>query len=269
MLGALVAVLDPLAQLCVARGITATTVEELVRRSFVTAATAACGGGPKERMTSRISAITGLTRREVARLASVRVQELPTPRSYVSEVLTRWLSLPQFSDGKGKPARLRRTGPPPSFDSLACEVTRDVHPATILSELQRLRLVELLADGETVALLADAFVPRNDAARMMGFLGENTGDHLRAAVTNVTGSGTEQFDQALLADELSTESMEQVRHLITEQWRHLLATLGPQLEALMKADAVAGRPQDQQVRIGLYSWTQGMPQPAAPPADKL
>lgn len=268
LLGALAAVVGPLAQLCVARGMTAPVVEELVRRAFVEAARAACSeAGRQERLTSRISAMTGLTRREVARIEEdPRAHDLPTPRTYVTELLTRWLSAPEFTNGAGRPLRLPRTGPTPSFEALASQVTRDVHPATILAELQRLRLVEVLADGEAVALLADAFVPRGDRVRMLGFLGENTGDHLRAAVTNVNGTGTEHFDQALLADELSAESIEKVRGLITEQWRILLTTLGPRLEALMQADAAEGREATRQVRIGLYSWTQDMP--AAPPPDK-
>ena len=38
-----------------------------------------------------------------------------------------------------------------------------------------------------------------------------------------------------------------------------MTQLVPQLEALMQADAAAGRPQNQSLRLGLYSWTQPMP----------
>jgi hypothetical protein len=129
----------------------------------------------------------------------------------------------------------------------------------MLAELQRLGLVEVSADDQTISLATNAFVPRTDWPRMVGFLEENVGDHLRAAVTNVLNTGSEHFEQSLLADELSVESLARVRQLISEQWHHLITALGPKLEALMASDREAGRPQDQSVRIGFYSWTQKMP----------
>jgi len=46
----------------------------------------------------------------------------------------------------------------------------------------------------------------------------------------------------------------------------VMTTLGPKLQQLMDADAAANRPQDQQLRIGLYSLAKEMPvtNPAAP-----
>jgi hypothetical protein len=75
----------------------------------------------------------------------------------------------------------------------------------------------------------------------------------------VLGQGNEHFEQALYADELSEESLALARRIISEQWRSLMTDVVPRLEALMKADAAAGRPQDQALRLGLYSWTQPMP----------
>jgi acid stress-induced BolA-like protein IbaG/YrbA len=93
---------------------------------------------------------------------------------------------------------------------------------------------------------------------MVGFLGDNVGDHLRAASANVRGDGAPHFEQSVLADELSAESMAQVKDLITRQWQQLMRDMVPQLEALMAADQQAGRVRDQAVRIGMYSWMRDM-----------
>lgn len=188
----------------------------------------------------------------------------PTTRSAVSELFTHWLSLPDYQGANG-PLALPRVGPAPSFDTLAQSVTRDVHARSLLEALLQLKLVAWDEASDTVRLAAQAFVPREQWTQMVGFLGDNVGDHLSAAVANVLGNGTEHFEQALYADELSTQSMQQARQIISAQWRTLMTDVVPQLEALMKADAAAGRPQDQALRLGLYSWTQPMPPPPETP----
>lgn len=270
LLGALAHLLQPFAELCLAKGVTIQSVEELVRRAFVQAARQACQVARSERLTSRISAMTGLTRREVSRLESEAAPELLPTRSLSSELLTHWIGTPGYTDQQGRPIELPRQGEAPSFESLAASVTRDIHPRSLLDEMVRLGLVSPSADGERVRLLEEAFVPRNDWPQMIGFLGANVGDHLRAAVSNVLGSGSQHFEQALLADELSAASMQQARQLISEQWRELMTRLGPRLQALMDDDLAQGRTRDQQVRIGLYSWSQAMPAiaPASSPAPQ-
>lgn len=261
VLAAVADLMRPLADLCIQRGITIQPVEELFRQVFVDEAQRLAGW---DVATSRVSTMTGLTRREVTRLRSVAGQELPPARSLSTDLLTRWLSAPEYVS-RGRPRVIPRTGAAPSFEHLASTVTRDVHSRSLLTEMQRLRLVELDEAKDTVRLLVEAFVPRDDLPRMLGFLADNVGDHLRGAVRNVLGAGNEHFEQALFADELSAESVHAARDLITAQWRSLLATLAPQLEALMAQDQQAGRPQDQAVRIGLYSWSRPM---QAPPSDK-
>lgn len=262
VLAAVADLMRPLADLCIQRGITIQPVEELFRQVFVDEAQRLAGW---DVATSRVSTMTGLTRREVTRLRSVAGQELPPARSLSTDLLTRWLSAPEYVS-RGRPRVIPRTGAAPSFEHLASTVTRDVHSRSLLTEMQRLRLVELDEAKDTVRLLVEAFVPRDDLPRMLGFLADNVGDHLRGAVRNVLGAGNEHFEQALFADELSAESVHAARDLITAQWRSLLATLAPQLEALMAQDQQAGRPQDQAVRIGLYSWSRPMQAPPYKPS---
>ena len=116
-------------------------------------------------------------------------------------------------------------------------------------------------------LVHDAFVPRGDTERMLGFLGHNVGDHLGAAVANVLGDGRRHFEQAVFADELSTQSIEATRDAIAAQWRAISATLVPLLEKLIEADRAAGRPRDQRLRVGLFSFSERMPEAAAPATD--
>ncbi|MFO1297897.1 MAG: hypothetical protein U1F25_16495 [Rubrivivax sp.] len=158
---------------------------------------------------------------------------------------------------------LPRLGPAPSFEALAQATTRDVHPRSLLDELCRLGLARLDAATDTVALQGDAFVPSGDRVRMLGFLGDNVGDHLRAAVDNVLASGKPpHLEQALFAQGLSAASLESLRPLLREQWAALRAAVVPALEARIAADAAAGALHRDavggeplaRVRLGLYAY---------------
>ena len=259
---ALETLLAPLAELAVAHGLPFATVEELFKRAYVDAARAEQPSGQRD--ISRVSVATGLNRREVTRLSEERPSAAAMRRSPTTEVFTRWRGDRKLHNKRGKPLPLPRQGPAPSFEALAQSVTRDVHPRSLLEELCRLGLAELSADGETVRLVRDAFVPRGDESRMFGFLGSNVGDHLSAAVANVLSDTSPHFEQALFADGLSAESTKTVRALITAQWQLLMQVIVPAVNALIEADRKsAGAPDHQRrLRIGLYSYHEAMP--AAP-----
>lgn len=254
LLAVLEQLLSPLARLCLAKGIPIQAAEEVMRRSFVLAANEDCAGLNPSRLTSRISTMTGLTRREVARLQSEDPPVRPQTRTVATDVLTFWASQSEYVNKKGMPIRLPRTGEAPSFEALATCVTKDVHPKSILTDMVRLGLVTHNEKNDTVAVVDAIFVPKSDWPQMVGFIGTNVGDHLQASVENVLLGGSKHFEQALLADELSQESLEAAKSMITDQWRDLLTQLGPQLQALMEQDKALGRQQNQQLRIGLYSY---------------
>jgi hypothetical protein len=134
-----------------------------------------------------------------------------------------------------------------------------VHPRSLLEELIRLGLVAHDAASDSVRLVEDAFVPHDDRARMVGFLGHNVGDHLAASVANVLGEERKHFEQAVFADGLSEASVGAAKKLIHAQWRTLMAALVPELEALVKADEAAAAHDsahraDRRLRVGLYSF---------------
>jgi hypothetical protein len=245
--------LAPLAALCLARGVRFAAVEERLRQAFVDAARG--GDAPAgKRDVSRVSAATGLTRREVTRISNELPAAAAVRRSPATQIFTRWLGHKRYHDARGRPRALPRQGKAPSFESLAQSVTQDVHPRTLLDELCRLGLAEVNAKTDTVRLVRDAFVPRDDRTRMLEFLGANVGDHLAAAVANVRAETPLHLEQAVFADDLSAESTETVRALVTARWKELLTALVPRIQALIDADAKAGRVADRRVRVGLYSY---------------
>lgn len=257
-------ILRPLAELAIARGLPYAAVEALLRRAFVCAARDAQPGLPAHGLVSRISTATGLSRREVTRLVQPGGAPAMRRRWPAGDLFTRWLGDPALKPARGRERRLRRQGPAPSFEALAQSITRDVHPRSLLDELCRLGLARLDADRDEVVLVADAFVPKGDFARMVGFLGENVGDHLMAAVVNTTNTSPRHFEQAVFADGLSTHSLEAMRAIVTEQWQAMFDRLVPAFEALLADDRAAGRVQDQRMRVGLYTYSAPTDEPSPP-----
>jgi len=247
--------LAPLARLCLANGITYATAEEALKRAFVEEANTLQPEAPEHGMVSRISTVTGINRREVTRLTRLEAAGRTIKQPLASELFARWTTDHAYRNRDGVPIMLNRLGSAPSFEALAQAVTRDVHHRSMLDELLRLNIVSYDEHLDRVSLTRNDFVPRSDARHMLNFLGDNVGDHLNAAVDNVLHDGNSHLEQAVFADELSAESIDALRPLVMARWNALREEMVPAITALIEADKLAGRPQDQRVRIGLYTFT--------------
>jgi hypothetical protein len=270
---ALARLLAPLARLVVAQGLPYSVLDEMLRRAVVTQAHAAHPGLPEHRRTSRVSVATGLNRREVNRLLAPQpaAKADASPRSPAAMVFAHWRSSAAYRTRAGAPRVLPRTGPAPSFESMAQEVTRDVHPRALLEELLRLNLASHDVLRDTVTLTQIDFVPRGDAQRMLQWLGANVGDHLDGAVANVVGPTPHHADQAIAAEGLRAASVAQVRPLLQAHWQRLTDDLVPLLERLVEEDAArasADDPNTHRVRFGLYGFDTA-PQSSARSATPL
>ena len=279
-------VLGPLARLAVARGVSHATLDELLKQTLVQAGDQLYAALPAHRRVSRITTATGIRRREVSRLITLLRAEpsngagtAPVERSHASELFTRWRTDPAYADRRGSPAELPRQGPPPSFETLAQGITRDVHPRSLLDELLRLGLAAHDGARDTVRLVREAFVPQGDEGRMLRVLGRNVGSHLNGAVDNLLQDvGRRHFEQALFASGLSDASMLEFRRRVSELWQDLLASMVPALQAMVARDALPAAPSppstpsalstpsspQHQLRLGLYTFEQAMPPQAEP-----
>ncbi len=256
LLRALAALFEPVATLAVAHGLPIASVHEMLKRSFVNAAQGVHGAG--SRVVSRISTSTGIHRRDVSRLLQAPPDAAPPQRSQAAEVFAHWTTDPVYLT-TARPRALPRAGPAPSFESLAQAVTRDVHPRSLLDELCRLGVATLDTTSDTVTLSATAFVPRGEQAGMLAFVGDNVGDHARAAVANVLAGGGRHFEQAVFADALSEPAVAWARQQVSAQWQALIVAMVPALERRIEEDDAQGVARPHRLRVGLYSFDTAPP----------
>ena len=131
--------LRPLVRLCIRGGMTFPALAQLLRELFVNVAEHDFALEGKEQTDSRVSLLTGIHRKEVARLrgAGAPVHEVPTTLSRTSAIIARWLAAPEFTDAKGEPLPLPRTA---EDDAPSLRRTIEVINARIFAP-QDLRLI--------------------------------------------------------------------------------------------------------------------------------
>lgn len=198
--------LRPLVRLCIRSGMTFPALAQLLRELFVNVAEHDFVLDGKEQTDSRVSLLTGIHRKEVARLrgAGAPVNETPAALSRTSAIIARWVAAPEFTSAKGDPLPLPRTasGDAPSFELLVASVTKDVRSRAVLDEWLDRNLVTINSDGE-IALVDAAFVPTGDDDRKWHYLGRNLHDHIAAAVENVSVTKPRFLERAVHYDGLS------------------------------------------------------------------
>ena len=195
--------LRPLVRLLVQAGVTFPALCELLRELYVNVAEHDFALPGKNQTDSRVSLVTGIHRKEVARLrgSGAHVSPVPLAVSRTSRILARWGSAPDFIDDEGRPLPLPRIGAV-SFEALVSSVTRDLRPRAVLDEWLARGLVEKDAE-DRIVLAKAAFVPSSGSDQQLYYFGRNLHDHVAAAVSNVLGAAPPFFERAVHYDNLS------------------------------------------------------------------
>jgi hypothetical protein len=248
-------VLEPLAQLALAHDLKLPQLIELMKQALVHAALRSLRPAAPERAASRISAATGVHRKDAKRLLDAPAPTLGHARSFAGEAFALWTTQRRYLEADGSPKALPRiAGRGASFDELARRITTDVHPRTVLEEMVRLGVAELGAD-DRVRLCSAAFVPRGQRDRMLRTLANNLGDHAAAAVSNVLAEQPPFVERSIYADELRAESVRALMQLTERQWRQLYGQVAPKLQQWASDDDGAADA-TQRVRLGLYVYAE-------------
>ncbi len=253
---ALLKVLGPLIRLCLARGVKFQTLSDLTKLAYVQQA----ANGLKPNV-SQISVATGLHRKDVTRLLDERSSnQAPSfPRSVESEVFFRWVNHPSFLQPNGKPKQLTRQSKQEgdgSFETLCWQITKDVHPRSVLESMVRLGMVIELDNG-LVELAKDSFVPSNEEKQMLALLAGNLGDHIAAAVSNVDVEGGSQLpflEQAIFGRNISKQSAQTLQEISRSNWAQFTQAFMAAISELPESqdDAAPTSNAHERFRVGMY-----------------
>ena len=144
-------VLRPLASILLRCGLTWKEFSDLSKSVFVEAATADFGLRGRPTNVSRVSIITGISRKEVKRQRDLLGANEPPVRGKTTDatrVLSGWFQDEEFQDNKAQPMLLSESGPSPSFEALCQRYSGDIAVQTMLKELLQTETIERTSSGE-------------------------------------------------------------------------------------------------------------------------
>jgi hypothetical protein len=218
VLRAALALLVPLARWLVHNGVPYSSFAPALKTVFVEAARRELTESGGKLTDSALSVLSGVHRRDIRALGhDAHVEAQPKAPSAASQVFTRWLTDASLRTKSAQPIALPKTGEARSFDALARQVSSDVHPRTLLAEMQRLGLVRV--EGDLVHLESQAFVPQRGFDELVELFAANASDHLAAAAHNLRGDGERFLEQSVFASGLSPRSAQTLGTLARRLWR--------------------------------------------------
>ena len=246
--------LRPLVRVLVSHGVVFPAVVELLRELYVDVARDDFLVEGKEQTLSRLSLMTGVTRREVRRLIEQpKVDDVPPHAlSLGARIMTHWLGDQTYLDNRGEPLPLPLTAPDdqPSLDRLVSSVSKDVRARAVLDEWLRLGIVDM--SGYIVRLKKSAFVPEEGYEEKVYYFGRNLRDHIAAGAHNLEGENPPFFDRAVYYDCLSSSSLEELRQFSHDHGAKLMLRVNQKARQLADRDAAAGGDVSSRMTLGVY-----------------
>jgi hypothetical protein len=168
ILKALLLALRPVSKALMQYGIGFKEFSDVAKTAFVQVATEEYGLRGRPTNISRVSVITGISRKEVGKVRSddpeVRAQLIKgTP---AGEVLHRWHTDSRYLTKDGEPSKLLFEGGKSSFGSLVKKVAGDIPPGAMKAELMRVQAIEELPSGE-LSIMKRHYVPARVDDRLL------------------------------------------------------------------------------------------------------
>ena len=246
---AVLALLRPLVRILLRNGVTHDTFSDLAKRAYVDVAHREFTIPGRKQTISRVSVLTGLTRKEVARILKAGSPEDRAARDRYNRavrVIGGWLNDPDFLHD-GAPAELPLEGDH-SFAELVRRYSGDIPPRAMLTELSRVRVTEETVDGR-VRLLRHAYIPSDDPVEKIAILGTDVAELIATIDHNLNPGDRPLFFQRKVSnDRFPPERARAFRELSGEQAMALLERLD---HWLLEQEQEADRNDSQGPRMGI------------------
>lgn len=231
---AVVRLLKPLIRILLRNGIPFGVFEELARWTYVDVAFQESSLPGRKLTDSRVSIVTGLSRKEVSRLKQIEApedKEAATRFNRAARVISGWTRDPRFLDMNGQPAELSMQEEEYSFSELVHSYGGDVPTRAVFDELLRVGAIAATNNGR-VKLVQRAYVPDTGLTEKVEILGTDVGDLINTIDHNIEAStGPKWFQRKVAYDNIpeeaaatfQVESAEQAQKLLEEFDRFLAA----------------------------------------------
>jgi len=224
---ALLTLLRPLVRIMLRNGIAYGTFAELAKKVYVDVAYEDFAYPGKKQTVSRVSALTGLTRKEAKRLLELEQpddQGANERYNRAVRVISGWLNDPRFCAADGAPLELPLESGNPSFADLVKEYSGDIPTQAMLLTLGSAGSVA--RDGDRIRLVTKAYIPSSDPVDKIHILGSDTGELIATIDHNLTADESQlRFQRKVSNRQIAAEAVPQFRRLAAKKGQALLENL--------------------------------------------
>lgn len=181
------ALLRPIALILLRGGMTWREFAEISKSVFVSVATEEFGIRGRPTNVSRVSILTGISRKEVKRQRDLLASDQPPESSKTTDatrLLSGWHQDPDYVDENGQPRALASVGAAPSFATLFATYGGDTPEQTLIRELRNAGSIGTNDAGELIALRR-YHMPAAMEEGNVRFFGTNLFDHAQTLANNL------------------------------------------------------------------------------------
>jgi hypothetical protein len=200
--------LTPLVRVLLRNGISYLEFAEVARQVFVDVAGRDFSLPKRKISLSRIAIMTGLSRKEAARLAreGAQIKRISqSDLSRVGRVLQGWYTDSEFTGPYGVPLDLKFEDAPrkQSFAELVRRYSGDMPARAMLDELVRVGSARVEPESGLIRVLSRSYIPEKLAPENVRYFGEHTHALIDTLETNLrkTAPGRGRFERRVVADD--------------------------------------------------------------------
>lgn len=217
----------PLIYILLENGISAKQLIDVAKDCYVNVASSEFGLRGRAANISRISIMTGISRKEVKKYrerARPDSELAPSSASPIGRILAAWHNDPEFVDSQGIPKSLTYDGEKNSFSSLSRKYIGDIPASALLRELERNQLVEEDDEGR-IRPLEQTFIPKQMDHRSLERLGEVVGELGGTVLNNLRNQNGKRFERRVLSGNISSDEAHIFHNLVQKQGNKFLEFL--------------------------------------------
>lgn len=206
--------LRPVVRQLIAYGISYPAFDRVVRQVYIDVADQDFALSFKRQTDSRISLLTGISRKEIPNLRdAARAPTHEVEATLATNVIGRWMAGPPFADADGHPHVLPYDSQRPraaSFTRLVRELDTDTPVRAVLDELLHVGAAELLPSGDVV-LRREAHIPAGDPEAKLALLGSDPGELFATIVHNIEHPDTPRLQRKVVYDNVGADALAALR----------------------------------------------------------
>ena len=246
LLAAYSKLMRPLVRILLRNGVSFGEFSGVLKSTYVSIAAQEFEVPGRKMSKARIAIVTGLTRKEVQRLAEIDEGDFMVARSNlnrIGRVLHGWHTDPYYTGPYGLPLELPYDSPTEgSFTSLVQTYSGDMTPRAMLEELLRVGVV-LQTETGWYKVVRREYVPETLAPDFLERLGEQIHNFVHTIEYNMKKSapGRGRFERAVVADNgLREEDLPRLDAYVRERCQAVLEDIDNWMAKQKKPNPAAG-----------------------------